>query len=239
MDWLWHDFDAREVTLAPGRRGAARGQPAAERRRPRRRHLLLRLPDADAGEGGRGDQLPRHQRHQAPAAGLAAGAVLGPAGGGRRLRRHRPDRPAARRLPAEDDAPARRPPDVVATCCTRSPARSSSTSTRTRTRGWSPWTSPTRSSPPSPAGARAARAPARTGFAADQPAFGTILKPTAGITPDDVGRIVDEVAGCPLLMFIKEDEDLYPNLDYSPVAERTRRAWRRSSAPRTLAGGSG
>jgi ribulose 1,5-bisphosphate carboxylase large subunit-like protein len=25
-------------------------------------------------------------------------------------------------------------------------------------------------------------------------------------------------------MFIKEDEDLYPNLDYSPVAERTRRA---------------
>ncbi len=25
-------------------------------------------------------------------------------------------------------------------------------------------------------------------------------------------------------MFIKEDEDLYPDLDYSPVAERTRRA---------------
>ena len=62
------------------------------------------------------------------------------------------------------------------------------------------------------------------GFADDQPAFGTILKPTAGITPEDVGRIVAEVAGCPLLMFIKEDEDLYPNLDYSPVAERTRRA---------------
>jgi ribulose 1,5-bisphosphate carboxylase large subunit-like protein len=64
----------------------------------------------------------------------------------------------------------------------------------------------------------------RTGFAPDQPAFGTILKPTAGITPDDVGRLVGEVAGSPLLMFIKEDEDLYPNLDYSPVAERTRRA---------------
>lgn len=63
-----------------------------------------------------------------------------------------------------------------------------------------------------------------TGFAPDQPAFGTILKPTAGITADDVGRIVEEVAGCPLLMFIKEDEDLYPNLDYSPVAERTRKA---------------
>jgi ribulose 1,5-bisphosphate carboxylase large subunit-like protein len=65
---------------------------------------------------------------------------------------------------------------------------------------------------------------ARTGFAADQPAFGTILKPTAGITPADVERLVGEVAGSPLLMFIKEDEDLYPNLDYSPVAERTRRA---------------
>jgi ribulose 1,5-bisphosphate carboxylase large subunit-like protein len=66
----------------------------------------------------------------------------------------------------------------------------------------------------------------RTGFAADQPAFGTILKPTAGITPDEVERLVEEVAGHPLLMFIKEDEDLYPNLDYSPVAERTRRALR-------------
>ncbi len=64
----------------------------------------------------------------------------------------------------------------------------------------------------------------KTGFALDQPAFGTILKPTAGITPVDVERLVEEVAGSPLLMFIKEDEDLYPDLDYSPVAERTRRA---------------
>ncbi len=64
----------------------------------------------------------------------------------------------------------------------------------------------------------------KTGLALDQPAFGTILKPTAGITPADVERLVGEVAGSPLLMFIKEDEDLYPDLDYSPVAERTRRA---------------
>jgi ribulose 1,5-bisphosphate carboxylase large subunit-like protein len=64
----------------------------------------------------------------------------------------------------------------------------------------------------------------KTGFALDQPAFGTILKPTAGITPADVERLVGEVAGSPRLMFIKEDEDLYPDLDYSPVAERTRRA---------------
>ena len=36
--------------------------------------------------------------------------------------------------------------------------------------------------------------------------------------------MVAEAAECPLLLFVKEDEDLYPNLDYSPVAERVRRA---------------
>ncbi len=64
----------------------------------------------------------------------------------------------------------------------------------------------------------------RTGFAPDQPAFGTILKPTAGITPDLVGELVEQAARCPLFLFVKEDENLYPNLDYSPVVERTRRA---------------
>jgi ribulose-bisphosphate carboxylase large chain len=63
-----------------------------------------------------------------------------------------------------------------------------------------------------------------TGFPAGEPAFGTILKPTAGITPDEVGRLVEDAARCPLFLFVKEDEDLYPNLDYSPVAERTRKA---------------
>ncbi len=79
----------------------------------------------------------------------------------------------------------------------------------------------------------------KTGFAADQPAFGTILKPTAGITPDDVERLVGEVAGSPLLMFIKEDEDLYPNLDYSPVAERTRRAIKAIERVKSNRGGLG
>ncbi len=63
-----------------------------------------------------------------------------------------------------------------------------------------------------------------TGFSPEQPAFGTILKPTAGITPDEVGRLVEAVAECPLFLFVKEDEDLYPHLDYSPVANRTRQA---------------
>jgi ribulose 1,5-bisphosphate carboxylase large subunit-like protein len=79
----------------------------------------------------------------------------------------------------------------------------------------------------------------KSGFGLDQPAFGTILKPTAGITPDDVGRLVEEVAGSPLLMFIKEDEDLYPDLDYSPVAERTRRAVEAIGRARDRRGGLG
>lgn len=63
-----------------------------------------------------------------------------------------------------------------------------------------------------------------TGFGQDQAAFGTILKPTAGITAREVGALVGEIAACPLFLFVKEDEDLYPNLDYCPVAERTRLA---------------
>lgn len=62
------------------------------------------------------------------------------------------------------------------------------------------------------------------GFVEDEPALGTILKPTAGITPEEVGALVEEVAKCPLLMFVKEDENLLPHLGYSPVVERTRRA---------------
>lgn len=78
-----------------------------------------------------------------------------------------------------------------------------------------------------------------TGFGPDQPAFGTILKPTAGITAEDVGRIMTDVAGCPLLMFIKEDEDLYPDLDYSPVADRTRKALEAIRRVRDQRGGLG
>lgn len=79
----------------------------------------------------------------------------------------------------------------------------------------------------------------RTGFAPDQPAFGTILKPTAGITPDDVEFLVAEAAQCPLFLFVKEDEDLYPNLDYSPVAERARRAAAAIERARETRGGLG
>ena len=70
-----------------------------------------------------------------------------------------------------------------------------------------------------PAGVRAL-----TNWPAEAPMFGTILKPTAGITPEDVGNLMTDVAACPLFCFVKEDENLYPRLDYSPVGERTRLA---------------
>ena len=63
-----------------------------------------------------------------------------------------------------------------------------------------------------------------TGFKLDEPAFGTILKPTTGITPAQVGALVEEIAACRLFCFVKEDENLYPKLPYSPVADRTRQA---------------
>ena len=137
---------------------------------------------------------------------------------------HRADRPAARGLSAQDDAAPRRASDLV-----RPAAHGRRRDHLRRVR-----------EPGCPAGRaadprrRAATFPGpaygplgirqQTGFALDQPAFGTILKPTAGITPDDVGAWSARSPVSPLFMFVKEDEDLYPDLDYSPVAERTRRA---------------
>jgi ribulose 1,5-bisphosphate carboxylase large subunit-like protein len=79
----------------------------------------------------------------------------------------------------------------------------------------------------------------RAGFAADEPAFGTILKPTAGITAEQVGALVEEAARCPLFLFVKEDENLYPNLDYSPVKQRTARAMEAIERARDERGGKG
>jgi len=52
----------------------------------------------------------------------------------------------------------------------------------------------------------------------------TILKPTAGLTPDLVGSLVAEAARCRLFMFVKEDENLYPTWIIHPRPERVRRA---------------
>lgn len=57
-----------------------------------------------------------------------------------------------------------------------------------------------------------------------EPAFGTILKPTAGITDDEVAALVEGIAGETLFMFAKEDENLFPDLAYCPVTVRARKS---------------
>ncbi len=61
-------------------------------------------------------------------------------------------------------------------------------------------------------------------YPAEEPAFGTILKPTAGITPEEVGSLVKEIAECPIFLFAKEDENLYPRVPYSPITRRAAQA---------------
>ena len=72
-----------------------------------------------------------------------------------------------------------------------------------------------------------------------EPAFGTILKPTAGITDDEVAAIVESVAGEPLFMFVKEDENLIPNLDYCPIVSRARKSLAAIERVRDRRGGRG
>jgi ribulose 1,5-bisphosphate carboxylase large subunit-like protein len=75
---------------------------------------------------------------------------------------------------------------------------------------------------------------ALTSWPEEEPAFGTILKPTAGITDDEVADLVAGVASEPLFMFVKEDENLLPDLDYCPVVSRARKSleviWRLQEA---------
>jgi ribulose 1,5-bisphosphate carboxylase large subunit-like protein len=63
-----------------------------------------------------------------------------------------------------------------------------------------------------------------TNWPDDEPAFGTILKPTAGITDDQVARLVEEVAAETLFLLVKEDENLFPDLDYCTVVSRSRKS---------------
>ena len=50
---------------------------------------------------------------------------------------------------------------------------------------------------------------------------------------------MEEAARCPLFLFVKEDENLYPNLDYSPVRERAARAREAIERARDERGGRG
>jgi ribulose-bisphosphate carboxylase large chain len=85
-----------------------------------------------------------------------------------------------------------------------------------------------------PAGLRA-----MTLWPEDEPAFGTILKPTAGITDDEVADLVEGVAGEPLFMFVKEDENLLPGLGYCSVVSRARKALGAIERVRPLRAGRG
>jgi ribulose-bisphosphate carboxylase large chain len=63
-----------------------------------------------------------------------------------------------------------------------------------------------------------------TSFPPGMPMFGTILKPTSGITAAEVGKLVGETAGNPLFGFVKEDENLNPGATFCPLADRAREA---------------
>jgi ribulose 1,5-bisphosphate carboxylase large subunit-like protein len=55
-------------------------------------------------------------------------------------------------------------------------------------------------------------------------AFGTILKPCTGITPQEEAAIIYEAASNPLFMFIKEDENFLPHVPFAPVKTRAQYA---------------
>ncbi|MFH1616794.1 MAG: RuBisCO large subunit C-terminal-like domain-containing protein [Planctomycetota bacterium] len=58
----------------------------------------------------------------------------------------------------------------------------------------------------------------------DEIAFGTILKPCTGITAEQEAQIVYQAAADPLFMFIKEDENFLPGVNFAPVSARAKHA---------------
>jgi ribulose 1,5-bisphosphate carboxylase large subunit-like protein len=78
-----------------------------------------------------------------------------------------------------------------------------------------------------------------TGFGAEEVAFGTILKPCTGITPDEEACIIAEAAANPLFLFVKEDENFLPRLPFAPLRERLRAAQQSIEQARQERGGKG
>ncbi|MHB9036329.1 MAG: RuBisCO large subunit C-terminal-like domain-containing protein [Armatimonadota bacterium] len=58
----------------------------------------------------------------------------------------------------------------------------------------------------------------------DDIAFGTILKPCTGMTPEEEAPIVREAAANPLFLFIKEDENYIPGVPFAPLRDRLKHA---------------
>lgn len=63
-----------------------------------------------------------------------------------------------------------------------------------------------------------------TGLREGEIAFGTILKPCTGITPDEASDIIAHVAANPMFIFAKEDENFLPRVPFAPLRERLRSA---------------
>jgi ribulose 1,5-bisphosphate carboxylase large subunit-like protein len=63
-----------------------------------------------------------------------------------------------------------------------------------------------------------------TAFPESEFAFGTILKPCTGITPQEEAEIVAEAAANPMFLFVKEDENFLPDVSFAPLEERMRLA---------------
>lgn len=54
----------------------------------------------------------------------------------------------------------------------------------------------------------------------DDVAFGTILKPCTGITPEEEAEIIAQAAANPLFIFVKEDENYLPGVPFAPLKDR-------------------
>jgi ribulose-bisphosphate carboxylase large chain len=71
------------------------------------------------------------------------------------------------------------------------------------------------------------------GLAPNDIAFGTILKPCTGITPEQEAGIIAQAAANPMFVFVKEDENFLPRVGFAPLRERVRQA--RQAIERTKA----
>ncbi len=78
-----------------------------------------------------------------------------------------------------------------------------------------------------------------TGLADGEIAFGTILKPCTGITPEEESAIISQAAANPLFIFVKEDENFLPAVAFAPLRERLRHAKQAIERAKEQRGGKG
>ncbi|MGA2657511.1 MAG: RuBisCO large subunit C-terminal-like domain-containing protein [Verrucomicrobiota bacterium] len=78
-----------------------------------------------------------------------------------------------------------------------------------------------------------------TGLADAGIAFGTILKPCTGITPEEESAIISQAAANPMFIFVKEDENFLPGVSFAPLRERLRHAQQAIERAKAQRGGKG